>query len=944
MPQPRVFVSYSHRDSAVLDTLLPFLSTLQSDNMADIWSDEKLRAGEQWLPELDAALDRATIAILLISQDFLASAFVRDHELPRILARQADGRLTVLPVFVSPSTVKSSSIALRTADGRERQIALTDFQGFGTPDRTLSEMPPAERQRRFVDLYERIRELSRGNEQVIAHAPEAAPRPGAKAPRVFGEAPDRAKRFHGRAPSLQEVGEHLASPSVRLVNLTGPSGIGKSALAAEILTGMEVNRWPSDIAGPGVDGIAYLSTRLDGISFERICLAAARMLDGEARAALERDLAKEQLSTDDKIQRLLDALRGGFYVILLDHLEDAVDGDGRIKDDAIRALVERSLEKRSGPRLIVTSRGRLALSRDAAKLGQPVQLHEGLPREDGIAMLRDLDRGSGLRKMKDDVLERVVTTLHGVPRALEVFAGILNDDDGETVNSLLKRFYARPDVVDELFKEGINRLDQSSRRVVEALAVLGQPVAQEAIAFMLQPFVPDLDVPSTLRRLARGQIVRVADREKGTWSLHPIDQDFAYASSPAAGDYSRPALHARAAEWYASVRTPRETWKTLEGVDPLLREFDHRVKAEQYDAAAKVLAEFDEEFRGRVGQAARSLAMHLQVQGHITIDSVRLADALGRAHSYRHVGPLEKAIESYREALKDARAQGDAVTEIESLGWMGESFRRLARLDEGVVVVREAVATARRIGDRQRVARWLGELALNSCYRGELKEALEAAQEANRTAVEIGDVTWEALSIDALALVHLARGEYAKAIQAAERTFQMYQDGLWEHTVIYVLNVMGLAALELKQFDEAVAYLIRARDESRISEDVRVEGLTQYNLAHAYWTNSEFDKALASIAEAVKTLTRTGGGELPAAEAFAAALKAHASGLHGAEARALLAAARASMYNPDLRHPRAILTEAARLARQTNQESIAGEADALLAELAARDARAAAVN
>ena len=749
--------------------------------------------------------------------------------------------------------------------------------------------------------------------------------------RVVGQPPDRAERFRGRAAQLQEIAAHLAS-ATRSICIVGPSGIGKSALASHALADLDA-------------GIAFLSTRKEGITFERIYLAVARLLGGEARAALEKDLQKDQLPIADKVQRLLTAMQDGFYVILLDQFEDLVDKDGdrRIKDEAIRLFVEGALEARRGPRFIFTSRVHPALSRDAAKVNEPVLLDAGLEEPDGVAMLRDLDRGSGLKSLPDTTLARVATRLHGVPRALEVFAGILSDDPIERVDHLLERFYGRPDVVDDLFKEGINRLDEPSRQVVDALAVLGHPEPELAIDFMLQPFAPGLDLPAILRRLTVGQIVRVADRTTGTYALHPIDQEFAYAQCPETGRYSRQALHHRAAEWYARARTPRDAWKTLAGVEPLLREFDHRVKAGLYDDAAQVLAEFDEEFRGRVGQAARSLAMHLQLEGKITVDRVRLADTLGRAHSYRHVGPLEKAIAAYGEALEMARAQGDAVAEIEALGWTGESLRRLARCDEGVVLVREAVAIARRIEDRQRVARWLGELALTSCYRGELKEALAAAEEATRLAREVGDVVWEALSIDALALVHLARGEYTKAIQAAERTLEMYANGSWEHTVIYVLNVMGLAALELKQLTEARDYLTRSWQESRISEDVRVEGMTQYNLAHVHWTSMDYDKAVAAADEAVRNLTRTGGGELPAAEAFAQALKAHVAGRPGAEARALVAAARASMYNPDLRHPRVLLAAAVPLAHDSNQPDLAAEAETLLATLAARDARAAAI-
>jgi hypothetical protein len=162
MIRPRVFVSYSHRDKSVLESLLPYLETLEREKRVTVWSDDRIRGGERWHQEIDAALNSAAVAILLISQEFLASAFVRDEELPRILERQAQGHLTVLPVFVSPSTVRSARIPIRSADGTERHIVLSEFEGFGTPDKTLSEVNVAERQRLFVDLHDRIRALSAG--------------------------------------------------------------------------------------------------------------------------------------------------------------------------------------------------------------------------------------------------------------------------------------------------------------------------------------------------------------------------------------------------------------------------------------------------------------------------------------------------------------------------------------------------------------------------------------------------------------------------------------------------------------------------------------------------------------------------------------------------------------------------------------------------------------
>src|SRR4029453_451751 len=127
MSRPTVFVSYSHKDLPVLEDLLPFLITLERDDLVEIWSDEKLRGGERWRDEISAALEAAAVAVLLISQAFLASKFIYEEELPRILRRQSKAGLTVLPVYISPSTVKSDEIPFTDAQQRKQRILLSDF-------------------------------------------------------------------------------------------------------------------------------------------------------------------------------------------------------------------------------------------------------------------------------------------------------------------------------------------------------------------------------------------------------------------------------------------------------------------------------------------------------------------------------------------------------------------------------------------------------------------------------------------------------------------------------------------------------------------------------------------------------------------------------------------------------------------------------------------------
>ena len=100
MSSPTVFVSYSRADSDCLDRLRVHLRPLQRESAIEYWDDRSLIAGERWRDEIEAALARARMAILLISADFLASDFVAESELPVLLAAAEGHGTTILPVIL----------------------------------------------------------------------------------------------------------------------------------------------------------------------------------------------------------------------------------------------------------------------------------------------------------------------------------------------------------------------------------------------------------------------------------------------------------------------------------------------------------------------------------------------------------------------------------------------------------------------------------------------------------------------------------------------------------------------------------------------------------------------------------------------------------------------------------------------------------------------------
>ncbi|MFI5958764.1 TIR domain-containing protein [Cryptosporangium sp. NPDC051539] len=98
----QVFVSYSHRDQAWLERLELHLRPLVHNGSIDVWSDRRVLTGDRWRDEIADALDRARIAILLVSSDFLASEFIASIELPSLLRAAASGGCRIVPVVVNP--------------------------------------------------------------------------------------------------------------------------------------------------------------------------------------------------------------------------------------------------------------------------------------------------------------------------------------------------------------------------------------------------------------------------------------------------------------------------------------------------------------------------------------------------------------------------------------------------------------------------------------------------------------------------------------------------------------------------------------------------------------------------------------------------------------------------------------------------------------------------
>ncbi len=154
----RVFISYAHENQNWCERIKDYLNP--HDDI-EVWTDQKLEYGDQWHETISEQLEQSDVAILLISTDFLNSAFIKNSELPILLHSAKSRGVLIIPVIIEQCLFEFVSYKYPDPINGPEKLKLVEFQAAGSPTESMAMLKKPQQNLILYEIALRILSLKK---------------------------------------------------------------------------------------------------------------------------------------------------------------------------------------------------------------------------------------------------------------------------------------------------------------------------------------------------------------------------------------------------------------------------------------------------------------------------------------------------------------------------------------------------------------------------------------------------------------------------------------------------------------------------------------------------------------------------------------------------------------------------------------------------------------
>lgn len=242
----------------------------------------------------------------------------------------------------------------------------------------------------------------------------------------------------------------------------------------------------------------------------------------------------------------------------------------------------------------------------------------------------------------------------------------------------------------------------------------------------------------------------------------------------------------------------------------------------------------------------------------MTVDAAAVSPLLQEGKQAERDGDFETALARYEAALASLDRSSDPGAAADLMRWIGTVHDVRQEVELAVEAYGASAAIAEAIGDEGRIAAALNCQGVVSQSGGDMKGAETQYLEARALAESAGDDPLVAMVDQNLATLANIRGDVEQALASYESALRRLNRLGREEPAAIVLNNMGMAHVDLEQWDEGDACFNRAYEHADRLRDSSLLALVDMNRAELHLRRGRLAAARESCDRAFETYGRMG--------------------------------------------------------------------------------------